>query len=188
MKILFLILSALLITGSGQLPKLDKEQARSAYVLLNKIRKNPQSYAREMPFLGEVKAMPALKWNDTLAKAAEAKALDMARRNYFAHVDPDGYGMNYHIMKAGYRLDSSWTKNPKANYFESCNAGGQTGEEVIRMLLIDEGVPNAGHRKHLLGIDSWSSGLYDIGIGYARSDSSSFYKTYTCVLIAKHSK
>lgn len=188
MKTFLFILSFWLVASPVQLPKIDKEQARAAHILLNKIRKNPKSYAKEMPFLSDVKPMPALKWNDTLAQVAEAKALDMAKRNYFAHVDPDGFGMNHYIMKAGYKLDSAWLKSPKANYFESCNGGGQTGEEAIRMLIIDKDVPGLGHRKHLLGIDSWSSGLYDIGIGFARADSGSYYKTYTCVLIAKHEK
>ena len=130
--------------------------------------------------------MPQLRWNDTLARVAEAKALDMATRNYFAHVDPDGYAMNYYINKAGYKLREIWLTKPTANYFESCNAGATSGQEAIKMLLIDNGVPSLGHRIHLLGLDEWSSSLLDIGIGYAHSDGKSTYGSYTCVLIAKH--
>ena len=33
-----------------------------------------------------VKQKHELKWNDILAKAAEGKAMDMAKKNYFNHV------------------------------------------------------------------------------------------------------
>lgn len=165
---------------------MSRDEARAAFVLLNKIRTNPKAYRNSFQQFGDVKPKPALRWNDTLARVAEAKALDMATRNYFAHVDPDGYGINYYIHKAGYALQPAWLKDRKFNYFESCNAGGLTGEEAIKMLIVDDGVPDLGHRKHLLGMDSWSHNLVDVGIGYARSNGKAVYKTYTCVIIAKH--
>ena len=169
-------------------PAVDREQAKLAYLYLNDVRTSPKKFTTEYPFLTGFKGMPPLKWNDTLARVAERKALDMATRNYFAHVDPEGYGINYYINKEGYRLDSSWLRKPSANFFESCNAGGLTGREAIKMLLEDNGVPTLGHRKHLLGLDDWSVTLYDVGIGFARAGEGTQYKTYTCVLIAKHSK
>ncbi|SHE41006.1 Cysteine-rich secretory protein family protein [Cnuella takakiae] len=130
--------------------------------------------------------MPALKWNDTLARVAAQKALDMATRNYFAHTNPDGFGMNYFINQAGYKLQPSWIQDKTANYFESCAAGATTGKEAIAMLLVDDGVPSFGHRTHLLGLNDWSRSLVDIGIGYAWAGGASNYISYTCVLIAKH--
>jgi len=187
MKTVFLTL--LLVAGmyTHEAPALDQKEAKAAYILLNKIRAKPKAYTKELPFLNDIKAMHQLKWNDTLARVAEAKALDMATNNYFAHVDAKGYGMNYYINKAGYTLPAEWLKNPRANYFESCNAGGLSGEEAIKMLLIDNGVPSLAHRKHLLGMDAHSASLVDIGIGYARSNSdATTYRTYTCIIIAKH--
>jgi uncharacterized protein YkwD len=187
MKTIFLSLLLLSLKFSENAPTLDKKEAQAAFTYLNKVRTQPSSYTKELTFLANgIKPMHKLKWNETLAKVAEAKALDMATNNYFAHVDGNGYGINYYINKAGYTLNPSWLKNPKTNYFESCNAGGLTGVEAIKMLLIDEGVPTLGHRKHLLGIESWNEGLVDIGIGYVRSNSSTTYRTYTCVIIAKH--
>jgi hypothetical protein len=52
----------------------------------------------------------------------------MAKRNYFAHVDPDGFGMNYYINLGGYSLDTFWLNNPKENNFESINAGSESGK------------------------------------------------------------
>lgn len=169
-------------------PAVDKEQAKQAYLHLNQVRTAPKKFAKEYPFLAAYESKPALKWNDTLALVAERKALDMATRNYFAHVDPEGFGINYFISKEGYWLDSNWLRNPKANFFESCNGGGRSGKEAIKMLLEDDGVPSLGHRKHLLGIDEWSATLYDIGIGFVRAPEGKQYRTYTCVIIAKHGK
>jgi len=50
-------------------------------------------------------------------KAAQIKAEDMAKRNYMAHVDPDGYGMNHFINKAGYKLIPAFMKSNSANNF-----------------------------------------------------------------------
>ena len=185
MKTLFVILVSVFFVRPSQ-PRIDQKEAKAAYEFLNQVRTRPDKFVKAMPFLKDIKAVPALKWNDTLARVAETKALDMAKRHYFAHVDPEGFGMNHYISKAGYTLKPDWLRKPTANYFESCNAGGLSGRQAIEMLLIDSGVVNHGHHKHLLGIDSWSATLYDIGIGFAHTDSGSYYKTYTCVLIAKH--
>ena len=56
----------------------------------------------------------------------------------------------------------------------------------IRNLIIDKNVPSLGHRKDLLGLDDWNASLYDIGIGYARPVENSRFRSYVCVLIAKH--
>lgn len=165
---------------------LDKAEAQKAFTLLNKIRTSPATFTSEMPFLAEMGPKPMLKWNDTLAKVAEAKALDMATRNYVDHVDPDGYGLNYFINKAGYKLKPKWLTTKDLNFFESISAGAPNGEAAIRKLIVDNGVPTLGHRKHLLGLDAWAASLYDIGIGYARPVAKAEYKSYVCVVIAKH--
>ena len=105
MKAVFLFLS-FFFSVSLPAPRIDKEEAQKAFLLLNRIRSNPGSFTDEMPFLAEIGKKPLLKWNDTLAKVAEAKALDMATRKYVAHVDPDGYGLNYKINEAGYKLNA----------------------------------------------------------------------------------
>jgi len=186
MKALLLFLSLAFIP---KLPpaQLDRREAQKAFVLLNQIRSNPAAFAAEMPFLAEMGKKPLLEWNDTLAKVAEAKAMDMATRRYVSHVDPDGYGLNYKINEAGYKLNAKWLASKELNYFESISAGAPDGETAIRNLLIDKNVPTLGHRKHLLGLDEWTSSLYDIGIGYARPDGNSPYMSYVCVIIAKHS-
>lgn len=166
---------------------IDKSEAQKAYVLLNEIRNNPIIYHKELRFPKNTKPSSVkLKWNDKLAKVAEAKVLDMATRNYFGHVDPDGYGINHFINKSGYPLNSTWLKEKKNNYFESLTVNSNGGEEAVKNLIIDATTPSLGHRKHLLGLDDWNASLTDIGIGFARRQTGSKFKTYTCIIIAKH--
>lgn len=167
-------------------PLADIKEARAAFNYLNSIRKAPQNFKNIFHDFDNIKAMPGLKWNDTLARVAEARAMDMATNNYLKHVDANGYAVNYYIQKAGYSLKPEWTKRPDANYFESCNGGGTSGQDAIISLIQDQGIPDLSHRKHLLGIDSWSSTLVDIGIGFVRSNNDSYFKTYTSIIIAKH--
>lgn len=185
MKAIFLLLITLFSVPAVP-PELDREEAQKAFVLLNKIRAAPAAFTEEMPFLAEIDKKHLLRWNDTLAAVAEAKALDMATRQYMAHVDPEGFGMNHYINKAGYKLNARWLTKKEMNYFESLSAGAPDGETAIRNLIIDKNVPSLGHRKHLLGLDEWNASLYDIGIGYARPVENSRFRSYVCVLIARH--
>src|SRR5262249_7939979 len=74
---------------------LDRDEARKIGERLNAIRKDPARYGKEIGVdLSDVKPRGELKWDATLAKVAEAKALDMANREYFDHVTPEGKGIN----------------------------------------------------------------------------------------------
>ena len=167
---------------------LDKKEARAAVEYLNKVRGNPSAYSEEIGCdLSYVASRHPLVWNEKLAAVAERKALDMANRNYFSHIDPDGYGMNYYINKAGYTLTAAFLKDKTTTNFESIGAGYQTGIKVIQGLILDKNYPKGdeGHRIHLLGIHAFWSNCYDIGIGFVHSKNST-YSTYCCILIAKH--
>lgn len=189
-NILVLAIISIALTSFGYIqqdgPKADPAEAKAAFILLNKIRLNPEKYYS----LGYSSSFPvtrtALVWNDTLARAAEQKAMDMATKKYFDHVDPKGYGMNYYINAAGYKLNPSWLKNRRANNFESIQAGAENGEDAIRDLIKDEGVPSLGHRKHLLGSGFFESQLTDIGIGFVWAQADDQYTCYVSVLIAMH--
>ncbi|SIT27459.1 Cysteine-rich secretory protein family protein [Filimonas lacunae] len=45
---------------------------------------------------------PAVTWNDTLQKAADAHARDMYQRNYFSHITPEGTSPVQRVQAAGY--------------------------------------------------------------------------------------
>jgi hypothetical protein len=166
---------------------IDREEARLAFELLNDIRLHAPLYREDLSLPRNLPVKKtALNWNPILAKVAETKAADMARRNYFGHTDPGGYGMNYYINKAGYALNPSWLRRKSDNHFESIMADAVEGEDAIYALIIDDGVPSFGHRNHLLGVGTWNASLTDIGIGFVRRDSGSTYTTYISVVIARH--
>ncbi len=155
---------------------------------LNAIRQNPSAYSSALGVdLSYVEPRQPLQLNQYLIKAAQEKANYMASQDFFAHVDPEGKGMNVRIKAAGYDIPEGWCEDPSKNFFESIGVGAtlSTSKDVINLLVIDSGVPSLGHRKHLLGIDDFYSNCTDMGIGHAYNPDSR-YKHYWCVLVAKH--
>jgi len=165
------------------------EEATIAFEYLNKVRSNPSAYSNEIgDDLSYIPSIHALKWNEILAEVALNKAKDMANRNYFAHVDPDGNGINILINNAGYHLIDQFIDKKSNNNFESLQAGIDKGKEIIKSLILDDGYVNRndkGHRIHLLGLNEFYKNCYDIGIGITYNENST-YKYYCSVIIAKH--
>ena len=165
---------------------LDKAEATAAFESLNNVRADPPAFGKEIGVdLSKIGPRPKLRWDANLAKAAEAKALDMAQRDFFGHVDPDGFGMNVRMDRAGYRLPSAWLKPPSSNFFESIDGGADGGKDAIKVLIVDKGVPDLGHRNHLLGLTPFWADCKDAGVGFARNPKAKF-RTYVSILIAKH--
>lgn len=165
-----------------------ENEALDAFDYLNEIRGNPAAFSDEIGIsLSYVKNRDNLVWNEMLAQAAVEKAADMAGREYFAHVDPDGYGMNYHINKAGYELRADWLNPKSGNFFESIyyefgiNEAGE-GRRAVKSLILDKNTNPPGHRNHLLGIEDFWADCRDCGIGIVRTGS----KVYVSILIARH--
>ena len=185
----FSLLIAALISGfilQNSTAKNDVAEANKAFLYLNKIRANPPAYSKAMGVdLSKVSKRPTLKWNDTLAKIARTKAMDMVNRNYTGHITPEGYGINYMMDSAGYKLNKDWIKDPKMNTFESWQAGAADGEAMIRALILDTYDTNLGHRKQLLAMTDWHAKMLDIGIAFVQSPNSK-YKTHSVVIIARH--
>lgn len=167
-------------------PFILKDEAQQAFQLINTIRSDPEKYYQELQLNGKLPITKnPLRWNDTLARVAEAKAMDMAKRNYFGHCTPEGYGINHFIEQSGYTLNSEWLKADNLNYFESISSGNESGVEAVKSIIMDEKDTNKGHRNLLLGTTTWDASLYDIGIGFVKNDGGN-YKSYTCIIIAKH--
>lgn len=186
-RLLLLLLPALGMLALQTKPALDLGQARRAsFRELNQVRQNPALYATKYRTLAlaTLSKKAPLTWDTTLARLAQRKAEDMARRNYFAHQDQRNKGMNYYLWQAGYPLPARYSKGDQANEVESiaCDTEGPTN--FIQQLIVDEGIPSLGHRKHLLGLNDYS-GLpaTQVGIGIAY-DARSRYKYYCCILIA----
>lgn len=99
-----------------------------------------------------------------LARVARERAADMANRNYFGHVNPDGYGPNYMVRQGGYDLPDLYGNDPKQNMVESIAMGFEltTGDMVWNKVWKDSPV----HREHLLGLNSFYAGQQRYGIGH----------------------
>lgn len=122
---------------------------------------------------------PSLTCNDILAQVAHARAADMAEREYFSHVNPDGHGPNYLVEQAGYVLPDFYGDDPTANYIELIAAGRDTAEATWQQWM---GSPS--HSEHLLGQNSFFKAQIEYGVGYAY-DPDSPYKHYWVVITAQ---
>ena len=100
------------------------------------------------------------------------------------------WGRGRHYWQTAGDLDSfvvdhvSSTTRLKNN-FESIQAGHDEGQATIMRLILDEGVPGADHRQHLLALSEFWANALDIGIGFADHPGSR-YRYYWVVVIAKH--
>jgi len=72
----------------------------------------------------------ALQWNDMLFSAAAGHSLDMATRNYFAHVTPEGIDFTQRMSAAGYGWGAAG---------ENIAAGQSTVDGVMAAWLASEG-------------------------------------------------
>ena len=180
-----LLLTAYEVPADGI--KGDYQQGLRGYQYLLKIRKDPNSYTERLRVsLKDIPAGPAIRYNDTLAMVAEQKAEDMAANDYFSKVDKKGYGINYYINKAGFRLDTAYLKHKNADDFEVMIAGGwQSGEDAIGALVTDKESSSGENRKFLLAQTDFSRSLTEIGIGFVHGTKDTKYRYYTVVIMAK---
>jgi len=111
----------------------------------------------------------SLTCHPILARVARERAEDMARRGYFSHVNPDGFGPNYLVRQAGYVLPSFYSTAPDANNIESIAAGYPTAEAVWQSWM-----SSYAHARHLLGLDPFYAEQIEYGIGYTYDPASPF--------------
>lgn len=90
----------------------------------------------------------ALRFDPSLARAAQAHAEDMLARNYFDHVSPDGRRFSDRAAAAGYQGFATG---------ENIAQGQRSAAEVMNGWM-----NSPGHRRNILSSDS-----NEIGIGVA---------------------
>jgi uncharacterized protein YkwD len=121
---------------------------------------------------------PSLTVNGILTQVARQRAADLANRDYFAHVNPDGHGPNFLVRAAGYKLPTWWGTDPEANYIESIAAGYTSPGSTW-----DAWMESDPHRTHLLAEESFYSNQTCVGIGHYYSAGTT-YKHYWVILSA----
>lgn len=107
--------------------------------------------------------------NPTLSAVARARAVDMAQRGYFGHVNPDGHGPNYLVLEAGYDLPGEYSTAASANNIESIGAGAADAAGMWNAWM-----NSPTHLTHLLGHDAFYAAQTDYGVGFARVPGSRY--------------
>lgn len=117
-----------------------------------------------------------LQCNGKLSALARSRAEDMARRGYFAHVNPDGYGPNFLATQAGYKLPAHYDHSLTGNNIESIGAGAGSAEDMWNAWM-----QSPSHSTHILGAADFYREQFEYGIGFVKVDQSSY--TYYWVVI-----
>lgn len=111
---------------------------------------SPQSLLEQTNKKREAAHADDLKLNDVLEYAAQLKAQDMAKRDYWSHITPDGKQPWYFIDKAGYEYSQA-AENLAYGFNSSSNT-------------IDGWMNSTEHRESMLNSD-----YSDVGFGIANS-------------------
>lgn len=130
---------------------------------LNDARANPAAYGATIgvDLSGAAAAQP-LAWHPLLIQAARQHAWDMNTRGFFSHVTPEGTGAGQRIRNTGLSV---------ASWGESLISGPAypTPEDALRGLVVDAGVPDVGHRRHLLALDPAFRRENVVGVGVVQN-------------------
>ncbi|MEJ6635456.1 MAG: CAP domain-containing protein [Akkermansiaceae bacterium] len=124
--------------------------------------------AQELEMIGIIRGHPeqkrkALNYDSRLAAAARAKALDMGRRNYFGHEDPEGVSANFSVAAAGYRLPPAYMAFKSGNQIESLAAGKKSARETF-----EQWMESWGHESQVLALAPFFRLQTNYGVGYAK--------------------
>ncbi|MFN0129493.1 MAG: CAP domain-containing protein [Verrucomicrobiales bacterium] len=119
---------------------------------------------------------PEMIHDPVLNAVARAKAFDLARRNYFSHVDPDGFGPNRVAQLVGYELPGWYGSDKSSNYIESIGGGAGSAAQQFSSWL-----GSSGHRAHLLGTNEFYAEQTHYGVGYAEVAGSRLRRYYVFI-------
>jgi uncharacterized protein YkwD len=138
---------------------------------LNDIRANPAAYGNSIGLdLSGVAAAQPLAFDPRLIEAARGHSQDMNNNRFFGHTSSDGKNAGQRISAAGF----PWT-----SYGESIAAGFATAEATLQALIVDNGIPDLGHRRHLLAIDALFKNQNLVGVGILENGSGPYINYFT---------
>ena len=151
--------------------------------LLNRARHDPAAYQRENNLPADialVEARPPLAVNANLNASALFHSQEMATHNYFGHQSAvTGDWPNKMVRDHGYPLPDIFPNT--SNNLESLAAGTffSGADEPLSALIVDEGIPSLGHRKHLLGMGTFNASFREIGVGHAFNGAATYDHYWT---------
>jgi hypothetical protein len=153
---------------------------------VNRARSNPAAYGDEIGLsLTGVDPQPPLALNRNLTGSAQFHAVEMLDHDYFSHTsEVTGDGPNTMAVQNGYDLwgQGLGVDHGAANFIESNGWSWKqtpTWKKMVKALVIDEGIPSLGHRKHLLGMLEQYTSHNEIGAGYATRNQVFLYSMHT---------
>jgi uncharacterized protein YkwD len=141
---------------------------------LNDARANPTAYGQSIGVnLSYIAPSQPLAFDTDLIMAARLHSLDMNTRAYFSHYTPEGVGPQTRMINAGYPAGTAWG--------ESIAAGSvyQDPAAALAGLIIDAGVPDLGHRYHLLAYGSINAMMQQVGVGIVLNGTGPYQNYYT---------
>ena len=143
--------------------------------LLNNARANPAAYGASIGVdLSGVAPSQPLAFDPRLINAAQLHSIDMNNQGYFGHNTPQGETPGQRISAAGFNWQS---------YGESIAGAYTTAADALSALIIDDGVPDLGHRDQLLSINTPAEPSYTsenaVGIGIVLNGSGPLGNYYT---------
>ena len=125
---------------------------------------------------GQQRDKGAMHLDERLVLVARARAMDLAKRDYFNHVNPDGNGPNYLVRVAGYALPASYPTDRKANNIESIGGGYMDAKECWAELL-----KSPAHRTHLLAMEPFFKDQTSYGIGHYYDPHSTYWHYWVII-------
>jgi len=169
--------------ASLQLEQLETRQLLSGFTpsaveqlfleQLNDARANPPAYGSSIGLdLSSVAPQPPLAFDPNLIEAARLHSVDMDVNGYFAHISPQRLDPGARMTAAGF----AWT-----SWGESI-AGGTAypgPSDALKGLIIDQGVPDLGHRIQLLALTPAFAAQNEVGIGIVQAGSGPLTNYYT---------
>jgi uncharacterized protein YkwD len=135
---------------------------------LNDARANPAAYGTSIGLdLSGVAPSQPLAFDMRLIQAARDHSQDMNNRAYFDHNTPEGIDPGQRLTSVGF---------PWVSWGESLAAGFPTTAAALQGLIVDAGIPDLGHRRHLLAMDATFRPQGQVGVGIV--NGSGPYGTY----------
>lgn len=101
-------------------------------------------------YLKSVSPKQALRYDSDLEKAARDHALDVGKNGSLGHTGSDGSNVGVRAKRY-----TTWR-----TVGENISYGSKTGVDVIRSLMIDDGVANRGHRVNIMNPSFTRMGAY----------------------------
>lgn len=151
----------------------DSDVPRQVFEEMNQVRQNPEAYASKVEdmlsqfegnvllkgnnrimtregtnavqecvdFLKTCPSSPALTWSEPLASAAQTHVDDIGPKGITGHNGSDGSTMQSRIEQF-----CQWN----ITLGENIDFGNITGEDIVKALLVDDGVASRGHRTNIM--------------------------------------